>query len=256
MLAVPGGTFVMGTDNEGEQDERPAHEVSVESFWLDKTEVTQRAYADCVSAGRCAAPDSLHGSALVYGHADVFRRPEHPVAGVSWHDASAYCAFRQRRLPTEAEWERAARDSDGRRYVWGNSAPDPRRFGVFGGQLTTQPVGGFPDGKGPYGHLDLAGNVWEWVADEYDPYAYRRAGASRGVPGTCPEILETLSELRRRGQTGFTGKNPIPVECERVLRGGAYNYGAAGLRATNRVHHPARFRIAVAGFRCAADVHR
>ena len=253
MLPVPGGTFVMGSDDEGEQDERPAHEVSVRSFWLDKTEVTQQAYAECVSAGRCAAPAALAASALVHGRADEFRLPDHPVVGVSWFDATAYCAFRGRRLPTEAEWERAARGSDGRRSVWGDAAPEPRRFGVFGGQLTTQAVASYPQGRGPYGHWDLAGNVWEWVADEYDPYAYRRDTARRGVPGSCAEILQTLAELRRQRKRGFTGKNPIPVECERVLRGGAYNYGAAGLRVTNRVHHPAHFRIAVAGFRCAAD---
>jgi hypothetical protein len=91
------------------------------------------------------------------------------------------------------------------------------------------------------------------VEDEYDPYAYVRATREQGVPGSCPEILAALSELRRRGLQGFTGKNPIPVECERVLRGGAYNYGVSGLRASNRVHHPAHFRIAVAGFRCAKD---
>jgi formylglycine-generating enzyme required for sulfatase activity len=114
-------------------------------------------------------------------------------------------------------------------------------------------VGSRPAGRGPYGHDDLAGNVWEWVADEYDPYAYRRPTAGRGRPGTCPEILATLAQLRRRGQRGFTGSNPIPRVCEAVLRGGAYNYPAEGLRATNRVHHPKHWRIRVAGFRCARD---
>jgi formylglycine-generating enzyme required for sulfatase activity len=253
MLSVPGGTFVMGVDDEGEQDERPAHSVAVAGFWLDETEVTQRAYAECVAAGKCRTPDSLATSRLVFGHPELFRRPDHPVVGVSWFDAKAYCEWRGRRLPTEAEWEHAARGDDGRRFVWGNAPAEPSRFGVFGGRRATEPVGSRPEGRGPYGHLDLAGNVWEWVADEYDPYAYRRATRARGVPGTCPEILATLAELRRRGQNGFTGKNPIPVECERVLRGGAYNYGVNGLRASNRVHHPAHFRIAVAGFRCAKD---
>jgi formylglycine-generating enzyme required for sulfatase activity len=174
---------------------------------------------------------------------------------VSWFDAVDYCKFRGKRLPTEAEWERAARDGDGRRYVWGNEPADPKRHGVFGGRPSTEPVGSYPLGKGPYGHVDLAGNVWEWTADEYDPIAYRRDGAARGVPGSCEQILVTLADLRRRHWQGFTGKNPIPVECERVLRGGAYNYGVARLRASDRVHHPARFRIAVAGFRCAKDAN-
>jgi formylglycine-generating enzyme required for sulfatase activity len=254
MLPVPGGAFTMGASDEGEQDERPAHTVTVATFWLDETEVTNAAYRECTSAGKCRPPDSLAGSKLTNGMPGEFKKPEHPVVGVSWSDATAYCEFRGKRLPGEAEWERAARGSDGRRYTWGNDEPDPKRHGVFGGQATTRPVRGYPDGRGPYGHFDLAGNVWEWVADEYDPYAYRRSGAERGVPGSCAEILETQNELRRTGQQGFTGTNPIPVECERVLRGGAYNYRASGMRASNRVHHPASFRIAVAGFRCAKSI--
>jgi formylglycine-generating enzyme required for sulfatase activity len=100
----------------------------------------------------------------------------------------------------------------------------------------------------------LAGNLWEWVADDYDPFAYRRETARRGVPGSCEQILEAQDQLRRENKQGFTGTNPIPRECEKVLRGGAYNYRASGLRNSNRVHHPARYRIAVAGFRCARDL--
>ena len=254
MLPVPGGAFTMGADDEGEQDERPAHTVTIEAFLLDRTEVTNAAYQECVRAGSCKPSDSLASSGLVYGHPEAFRGAEQPVVGVSWFDARDYCAFRGRRLPREAEWERAARGSDARRYVWGNEPPDAKRYGVFGGRSCTEPVGSYPAGRGPYGHLDLAGNAWEWVSDEYDPYAYRRPSADRGVPGSCEDILATLAELRRRHLQGFTGRNPIPVECEHVLRGGAYNYGVAGLRASNRVHHPAHFRIAVAGFRCAADL--
>jgi formylglycine-generating enzyme required for sulfatase activity len=254
MLEVPGGTFEMGANDQGEQDERPAHGVTVNSFLLDQNEVTNADYGECVKAGACRAPDSLAGSKLTNGRPEEFKKPDHPVVGVSWSDATAYCAFRGKRLPREAEWERAARGADGRSYVWGNDEPDPKRHGVFGGQATTRAVRGYPDGRGPYGHFDLAGNVWEWVHDEYDPYAYRRSTAERGIPGSCAQILETQNELRRNGQQGFTGTNPIPVECERVLRGGAYNYRASGMRASNRVHHPGSFRIAVAGFRCARDV--
>jgi formylglycine-generating enzyme required for sulfatase activity len=254
MLLVPGGTFLMGSNDTGEEDERPAHSVTVRAFQLDVTEVTNHAYGECVAAKVCPAPDSLAGSPLVNGNPREFHRPEHPVVGVSWDDAAGYCEFQGKRLPTEAEWERAARGEDGRSYVWGNDAPDPARHGVFGGKAATEDVKRYPDGRGPYGHFDLAGNVWEWVADEYDPYAYRRATAAEGRPGSCAEILATQDELRKRGLQGFTGTNPIPTECERVLRGGAYNYRVGGLRASNRVHHPSRFRIAVAGFRCAADV--
>jgi formylglycine-generating enzyme required for sulfatase activity len=254
MLPVPGGVFVMGADDEGEQDERPAHPVSVGAFLLDVSEVTNADYGECVKAGACRPADTLVGSKLTHGMPEEFRKPEHPVVGVSWSDAKQYCEYRGKRLPREAEWERAARGSDGRRYVWGNDEPEPKRHGVFGGQATTRPVRGYPEGRGPYGHFDLAGNVWEWVDDEYDPYAYRRPGAERGLPGSCAEILATQNELRRNGQQGFTGTNPIPSECERVLRGGAYNYRASGMRASNRVHHPASFRIAVAGFRCARNL--
>jgi formylglycine-generating enzyme required for sulfatase activity len=251
MLPVPGGEFFMGADDEGEQDERPKHKVTVKSFLLDTTEVTNRDYLECVRAGACGGYDSLKGSRLTNGKTSEFHKLDHPVVGVSWSDAKAYCAWREKRLPTEAEWERAARGDDGRHFVWGNEAPDPKRHGVFGGRLTTEPVGMYPDGKGPYGHLDLAGNVWEWLSDEYDPFAYRRPTASEGVPGTCTQILEAQNDLRERGMQGYTGTNPIPNECEHVLRGGAYNYPIKGLRASNRVHHPGRFRIAVAGFRCA-----
>ena len=254
MLFVAPGTFRMGSDDEGEHDERPAHAVTVPAFLLDRTEVTNAAYLECVKAGVCKPYDSLRHSRLTRGRPEAFHLPEHPVVGVSWFDAKQYCAWRGRRLPREAEWERAARGDDDRRYVWGNEPPDPTRHGVFGGQPSTAKVGSFPGGRGAYGHLDLAGNVWEWQEDEYDPYAYRRPGAERGIPGSCDQILATQDELRRQGKQGFTGKNPIPVECERVLRGGAYNYGAGGLRNSNRVHHPPSWRLAVAGFRCAGDV--
>lgn len=117
----------------------------------------------------------------------------------------------------------------------------------------TEDVGTRPEGAGPYGHLDLAGNVWEWVADEYDPYAYRRPTADKGIPGSCAEIRRAQDELCAAGKRGFTGSNPIPNGCERVLRGGAYNYGGPGLRAMNRVHHPGSFRLIMSGFRCARD---
>jgi len=188
------------------------------------------------------------------GMGRVFHRPQHPVVGVSWFDAKTYCEWRDKRLPREAEWERAARGDDQRRYAWGNEPPDPKRHGCFGGQATTQPVGSFPEGKGAFGHLDLNGNVWEWQQDAYDPFAYRRDTADRGIPGTCEQILETQEKLRREGKQGYTGSNPIPTICERVLRGGAYNYRVGGLRNSNRVHHPPKWRIAVAGFRCAKDV--
>ncbi len=252
MLPVPGGTFTMGSDDEGEQDERPAHQVTLEDFLLDKTEVTNGAYRACVAEKVCRPYKNDVAKAMKYGDEAKFRGDEQPVVGVSWDDAKKYCEWRGKRLPSEAEFERASRGSDGRKYVWGNDAPDAKRHGVFSSGVTEK-VGSRPEGKGPYGHLDLSGNVWEWVDDLYDPDSYKRPSASRGVPGTCEDILKTQDELREAGRQGYTGTNPIPNECERVLRGGAFNYPPKGLRASNRVHHPGTWRLLVAGFRCARD---
>jgi formylglycine-generating enzyme required for sulfatase activity len=252
MLAVPGGTFVMGSDTEGEQDERPAHQVTIGDFLLDETEVTNASYRECVEAKVCRRYKDDVAKAMKYGAEAAFRGPKQPVVGVSWDDAKKYCEWRDKRLPTEAEFERASRGDDGRKYVWGNAAPDAKRHGVFSSGVT-EDVGSRPEGRGPYGHLDLSGNVWEWIADHYDPLAYKRATASKGMPGSCDEILKAQDELREGGQQGYTGTNPIPNECERVLRGGAFNYPPKGLRASNRVHHPGSWRLLVAGFRCAKD---
>ena len=244
MLLVPGGKFTMGADEGGEEDEHPAHEVTLDPFWLDKTEVTNAAYAECVDARVCR-PKS---DAVRTKHPD-FNGPQQPVTGVSWDDAFAYCHWRGKRLPREAEFEKAVRDTDDRRFAWGNDPPTHDKT-VFGGSRP-EDVGTHPAGRGPYGHDDLAGNVWEWMQDEYDPYAYRRPTAPRGQPGSCAEIMAALEELKSNHKQGFTGSNPIPDECEHSIRGGAYNYEAKGLRATNRVHHPGRFRIPMLGLRCA-----
>jgi formylglycine-generating enzyme required for sulfatase activity len=257
MLRVPGGTFIMGTDDVGEKDERPAHPVTVASFWLDRTEVTNARYRECVAAGRCQPYRDDVARRFGAGPEQAFRGDDQPVVGVSFTDAQSYCAFRGKRLPREAEWERAARGDDARTFAWGNQKPTPELacYGMKPGAkgASTSAVGTHPAGAGPYGHLDLTGNVWEWTADLYDPIAYRRSGAAQGIPGSCAEVLETQNFLRKTKQQGFTGHNPIPTVCERVLRGGAWNYDAAGLRASNRVHHPEDWRMLVAGFRCAND---
>ncbi len=251
MLGVPGGTFTMGQDGRGIRDEQPAHSVDVAPFLLDKTEVTNAAYTVCVEAKICRRPAHLNTEKSGFEPLATFRTENRPVSGVSHEDAQAYCKWAKKRLPTEAEWERAARGSDGRLFPWGDAFPAPETA-VFRVKVTS-PVGSRRKGAGPYGHLDLAGNVWEWVADNYDPYAYRRDTAAQGVSGTCKQIMATQNELRRKGKQGFTGTNPIPAECEHVLRGGAFNYFPWGLRSTNRVHHSGRFRMVMAGFRCARD---
>jgi serine/threonine-protein kinase len=253
MLFVPGGTFTMGADEGGEPDERPAHAVTLAAFWLDRVPVTNDDWAKCVAERACRPND--RASVTHAGRDEDFLRPRQPVVGVSWTDAQKYCARLGKRLPREAEYERAARGDDGRRFAWGNEPPTPERavYGRNFGHDAPDEVGAHPAGRGPYGHDDLAGNVWEWTDDEYDPFAYARKTASEGVPGSCNDILLAFAALRADGGKGFTGSNPIPNECEHVLRGGAWNYFSQGLRATNRVHHPARFRATMAGFRCARD---
>jgi formylglycine-generating enzyme required for sulfatase activity len=251
MLLVPAGELIMGSDEGGEQDEHPAHPVRIEAFYLDETEVTNEAYGRAVAAGIVQPPNPENAKRNGFGSDRRFRKPQQPVSAISWHDARAYCGWLGKRLPSEAEWERAARGDDARQFPWGDEKPDRERA-QFSTSITAE-VGAHPAGAGPYGHLDLAGNVWEWVEDVYDPFAYRRPGASRGGAGSCEESLAAFDQLRRNGQRGFTGANPIPTECERVLRGGAFNYPPAGLRASNRVHHPPRFRLVMSGFRCAAD---
>jgi formylglycine-generating enzyme required for sulfatase activity len=236
----------MGADRGGQEDEHPAHTVMVAAFYLDRTEVTNSQWSECVTAQLCRPK-----SEVVRAQHPDFDGPSQPVTGISWDDARAYCVGRGKRLPREAEFEKAVRDTDDRRFPWGNDPPTLERA-VFS---TVRPdaVGTHPAGRGPYGHDDLAGNVWEWMEDEYDPYAYRRKAASEGKPGTCAEIMDALDQLRREHKQGFTGSNPIPEECEHSIRGGAYNYDADGLRGTNRVHHPASFRIPMLGTRCAKD---
>jgi len=247
MRLVPAGTFVMGADQGGELDERPAHAVTVHAFWLDTTEVTQEAYAECTRAHVCPEPDA----AILATFGGLFKGPRKPVVGVSWFASDAYCKFLGKRLPREAEFERAVRGDDARKYPWGNEPPSHEKT-VF---ETNAPddVATHPLGQGPYGHHDLAGNVWEWLADDYDPLAYQRATASVGIPADCTQIMKTQNQLRAENKQGFTGSNPIPTECEKSIRGGAYNYSREGLRSTNRIHHPPSYKLRMTGFRCAKD---
>ena len=247
MLLVPGGTFTMGIDAGGEGDERPAHPVTLAAFWLERTEVTQQAYGACVEARACPAPDAE----ILASFGGLFKGPNKPVIGVSWFAARDYCTWKGRRLPREAEYEHAVRGEDGRRYPWGEGAPTRERA-VFSANAT-EDVATHPSGRGPYGHDDLAGNVWEWIEDDYDPFAYARASAAQGKPGSCDEILAAQNKLRAENKEGFTGSNPIPTSCEKSIRGGAYNYPANGLRSTNRIHHPPSFKLRMTGVRCAKD---
>lgn len=243
-VAVPAGPFTMGADRGGEADEHPAHRVTLRAFTIDRLEVTNADYRRCVTAGVCRAPRRF---------GPEVERPRQPVVGVAWDDAERYCAWTGGRLPTEAEWEKAARGTDARRFPWGD-APEPDLEHAVFASLLRGPgeVGARPVGASPYGALDMAGNVWEWVADVYGPFEYAKGERTDPTGPTCAEAEASYRRLRAEGRSGFTGTNPIPETCERVLRGGAWNYPGPGLRTSNRVHHPPTFHIRYSGFRCAS----
>jgi len=175
MVFVPAGEFIMGSpEGEGDDDEHPQRTVYLDAFYIGKYEVTNAEYKECVDAGACDPP-SLNSSNTrdsYYGNPEY---DNYPVIYVSWYDAQAYCDWKGVRLPTEAEWEKAARGTDGREYPWGNEAPDETKLNYDQNIGDTTEVGSYPDGASPYGAMDMAGNVYEWVADWYDPDYYRKA---------------------------------------------------------------------------------
>jgi formylglycine-generating enzyme required for sulfatase activity/predicted GIY-YIG superfamily endonuclease len=174
-VVVPAGPFVQGSAR-GDEDERPPRSRTLPAFAIDRTEVTRTAFGACVAARRCkGVPADLAGPAGADGKL--------PVTNVSWFDARDFCAFAGGRLPTEAEWEKAARGPDGREYPWGSDAAcDRANWGNFEGEgpcADTAPgfpvaVGRYAAGASPYGALDMAGNVWEWVADRFEDDPKRR----------------------------------------------------------------------------------
>jgi eukaryotic-like serine/threonine-protein kinase len=155
MMYVPEGEFLMGSE-EGDSDESPEHTVYLDAYWIYKNEVTNKQYRACIEAGECV------------GDINFYNENDHPVKFVDWYEADAYCTWAGGRLPTEAEWEKAARGHDGRAYPWGEISPTCALAQFRACNYQTKPVGSFPEGASPYGALDMAGNVWEWVADWYD----------------------------------------------------------------------------------------
>ncbi len=223
-------------------EEAPQDRVYVSAYGIDRTEVTHAAWTRCVAANACP-PARINSSS-----AEVARRvggPRHPVAGVTWAEAQAFCEWRGGRLPTEAEWERAARGHDDRRFPWGmrynprlaNHGQPARAFDVRAlyvgrpdgsdGHRWAAPVGSYPASASPYGLLDMAGNVWEWVLDAYDPEAY--------VDG--PRV-----DPRGPARAGL-----------RVVRGGSWNRPAFTLRVANRAALAEGESQPDVGLRCAFD---
>ncbi|MFL5322542.1 MAG: formylglycine-generating enzyme family protein [Myxococcaceae bacterium] len=221
MVTVPAGAFPMGcrelcSDAVSGAD-IPVHTVELSAFAIDRTEVTQEAYSRCVAAKACTRPGA---------NFDPVKKPSFPITNVTWEQARDYCAWTGKRLPTEAEWEKAARGTDQRRYPWGPEQPDCERanFEPCGGKLVT--VGALPNGASPYGALDMAGNVEEWVADWYSGAYYRESPA----------------------------KDPLGPAVDsgsgHVVRGGSYRYDAWHLGATVRFWDPGGPTDEL-GFRCA-----
>jgi len=221
MVYVPPGPFAMGSDD-GDPDERPVHEVELDGFYVDKYEVSWRQWR----LSGLPLPKDIDGAPIkdykpVWGRAD-----ELPVSYVDWHDAQAYAAWVGKRLPTEAEWEKAARGTDGRVYPWGDEPPSFARA-VWKehpiGKEQPAPVTCCTAGASPYGVLNMAGNVFEWCEDLYDPTYYARSPA----------------------------RNPVNREAgdRRVLRGGAFVLEAGQLRAALRNRQYAEEGQDYVGFR-------
>ena len=277
-IYIEAGEFTMGSEDEDSKQtptgiggvawpEGPEHLVSVGSFWIDKYEVTNTQYARCVNEGACNPPRMLEGPQPLMAvepfiASEYYTNPEYanyPVVYVDFYAARDYCGWAGRRLPTEAEWEKAARGTDGRRYTWGNDPVSSAKANFCDGNcpkevantsyddgyMVTAPAGSYPEGASPYGVMDLAGNVWEWVDTipmfyPYDPDDGREEPDTRirscYPPAPCAD-----------GETPF-GDGP-----ERVIRGGTWQNGPWWLRATVRYKLVPGYAHWSTGFRCAMD---
>jgi len=234
MIEIPTGAFVMGSDA-GPADERPAHRNTLPAYRIDRIPVTNTQFAEFLNA---AGPFNASGERLFdmddpdarihrasakwtvdHGYA------RHPVVEVPWAGARDYCAWRGKRLPTEAEWEKAARGTDSRRYPWGNSAPDRSRAHFAARYNETAPVDEFAAGASPYGVQGMAGNAWEWVSSAYRPYPYDAkdgreeltVGPLRGTRGgghdSPPEEISVTQRGRNLSRNPASGHHNIGFRC-------------------------------------------
>ena len=235
MCRIPAGAFTMGSDSDL-PNEMPAHQIYLDAYSIGKTEVTNAEYHEFwLAAGGAASEHTPISYGAEFGTwPDLAEtKPDHPVIGVSWHAAAAYAAWRGMRLPTEAEWEKAARGTDARTWPWGNAFAESingtdRHANTWRDASTqVQPVGTYPTGASPCGAHDMAGNVWEWVGDWYAESFYHRS----------PD----------RNPTGPT------FGSRRVVKGGSWMNPDTFARCTTRVgQHPA-IGTSFIGFRLAKD---
>ena len=258
MIFVPGGIFQMGCDsthNGGfpcSTNELPLHTVNLNGYYIDKFEVTNEKYHQCAATGACAAPSKESS----YTHPDYYYNVAftyYPVIWVDWTRANNYCNWAGKRLPTEAEWEKAARGvADTRTYPWSDGTPNCtlanyRNVGVGYCMGDTSQVGSYPAGASPYGALDMAGNVWEWVNDWYgsDYYCHGPSAITQepwSFCGIAPPYLSLW--LNPTGPANGTYK---------VYRGGSWNYLWEGLRVAFRFSKYQTFNDNNIGFRCAVS---
>lgn len=220
MIRVPAGEFTMGSSS-GEPDEAPPHRVRIGEFLLGRREVTHAEYGRFLTATK--RPKPPHWSDPRYGI------PAHPIISITWEEASAYAWWADARLPTEAEWEYAARGPEGRSYPWGTSAPT-KALAVFHldiGFDGTLPVGSKPAGATPSGLLDMSGNAYEWCSDWYAPDYYKKSPAENPMGPEAGEL--------------------------RVVRGGSWISLPDACRATSRAAYRPESRSVLLGFRIARD---
>ncbi|HXF84801.1 MAG TPA: SUMF1/EgtB/PvdO family nonheme iron enzyme [Anaerolineales bacterium] len=239
---IPAGTFRMGgMDVRRAPDEVPDHDVTLSAYWMDQLEVTNAMYALCVQAGVCTPPQSTRSSRRDF----YFGNPEfndYPVIYVTWGQAKTYCEWAGRRLPTEAEWERAARGDDFRTFPWGEDKPD-YTFANFNFIVKdTSRVGSYPLGASPFGVLDMAGNVAEWTNDFYkfDYYLISEAIDPKG-----PQTSSTFNRVVRGGSLGDAEIN-IRLAKRSSVRGSNLN----AIPGSSEYLGEFSPRI---GFRCAQD---
>ena len=234
-VLVPAGLFPMGVppgDRDGGRDEYPRHEVFLDSFLIDQFEVTNGRYLEFVKSTGHRVPQNPTNPTRNLWQGDTITESlaERPVINVDWFDADAYCKWAGKRLPTEAEWEKAAKGTSDRRFVWGNVEPTAKHLNYnqrWIGEKTLMPVGSYEAGKSPYGAYDMAGNVWEWVNDWYDARYYEKS------PERNPKGPET--------------------GLKKVIRGAGWQNETPTVRIFTRVESDPTMRNESTGFRCATE---